>query len=141
MRTNCNSKTGIPFGIVSQNNIDCEILEEFSSSTEYCPNCASEMPHDREHELVCPICDHIFQHGDQYPEDVPQYYEKNGIQAIWQNGDVWFLESPYLWEGNWASPCAPGAVTIPGAAGVQAYGPPPDWMEEGVVGIFTTMEA
>lgn len=47
------------------------------------------------------------------------------------DNDIWVFKSPYMTQGSYCSPCAPGAVTL-GSAGEDnwAYALGPDWFDE-----------
>lgn len=112
---NRNSKTGIRFGVISQN----EILQAWADDSEAdfgnptCPNCSAVLEDADCDE--CPACKQEVNPDRVYPEEPLCFTYKNEGYYAKQNGgdgDVFVIDSPYFTYAQFCSPCAPGACYL-----------------------------
>lgn len=140
-KSNVNHKTGIHYGIISQN----EVLESWcdSSESEYgcpiCPECSYEFKRSKS-PVKCPACGFKSQNElSQFFRDDPlyHYYKKDGYQLeqYYDDTDIWIMKSQFFTYCQFCSPCAPGAGDImnsvnPEDGGIKTYCLGHDWFDE-----------
>lgn len=118
-KTNIDKKTGIHFGVISQN----EVLQAWTDSSKpfyNCENCdeASKDEDDKNCdfcEVACFICN------------------EDGYEAeCGDDGDIFITKSKYYTECQYCSPCAPGAGYLmnPIPEGVKSYCFGADWFDD-----------
>lgn len=118
---NQNSKTGIRYGVISQN----EVLQAWADSSEpdygkpceslECPECGKsvECPEAWGDTVECE-CGHAFEC------ELPDMAEPLGFTlddgdykaTAGECGDIFVIESPYFTYAQFCSPCAPGACYL-----------------------------
>jgi hypothetical protein len=113
--TNIDTKTGIRFGVIPQN----DVLQAWADSSEpvytyCCPHCGTELKKGSEAKR-CPSCykkidadrDFAFQEPDGFILDDGEY-----MCTCDEYGDIFILKSPYVTYAAFCSPCAPGACHL-----------------------------
>ena len=152
-RTNIDHKTGIRYGVISQNAVTPEALDDiitrgtdvgFENMRDQAKNdlaraIASAIdPYGQLHdpddpdELAAEILDDVEWHCCD--ESGPWEFEGEGyFVKLAQDGDVWVLKSPFYTHAQFCSPCAPGAGHLgsPCEDGPKTYCLGPDWFEGG----------
>lgn len=112
---NRNSKTGLPYGVISARSIDPEIVQQLL----YGPQAV---------------------HDDE--EDYEEAYTEGALDGVhyatcWLGGALNFfiLESPVIHKGVPCSPCIPGACNVDQVGTYEGYGVPENWWntEEGLL--------
>jgi hypothetical protein len=117
--SNINPKTGIRYGVISQNSLDPEVLWD-AVDEKYvprCPACGEEMGEDPNWVQLsdgegeqCPGCGELVRDGDQWGDEPDERVIDGEYKGfVSQGGDVWLIESPYYTNAQFCSPCAPGA--------------------------------
>ena len=137
-KTNIDEKTGIRFGVISQN----EVLQVWADDSEAdygkptCPHCGSENHSDGDvTEYRCDDCKVCFDSEQAYGDD-PIRWTIDGEYRAEQGGDdtdIFVLESPYYTRAQFCSPCAPGACHLenPIPNGEKTYCFGHDWFDGG----------
>lgn len=134
-KTNIDLKTGIRFGVISQN----EVLQTWADSSEaiyeyYCPNCGAYLKKGAD-AIRCNACRRRLEEGD-FDFLEPQGFVFKGEGYYCQQGsddfDIFILKSPFYTLCRYCSPCAPGAgyLMSPDSDGIKAYCFGPDWFED-----------
>ncbi len=148
-KSNINSKTGIRYGVISAHSVSSEALDDiFSQGRNLSHESAVE---ERKKEIEQAITNYVsddrlkervdemwqiveeeFSKG--YTEDEDCYlYEKDGykIQTM-SNGNIMVLESPFVANCQFCSPCIPGAGNLdkPCDTGPNTYALGPEWFDE-----------
>lgn len=149
MIPNVNPKTSIPYGIISANSLDNEVVEALlygRQATDLSYQEALEqakLDFCKQHELEHP--DRAFD-PDDFDEDsfndswycetptVVGTYEGVKYQSSWLGGALNFfiLESPHTAHCMACSPCVPNAGNLNNLDpdGLEAYTVPSDWLSE-----------
>jgi len=121
-QTNIDHKTGIRFGVISQN----EVLQAWCDSSEpiyisACPYCGEEISKRQESALFnyknvhCKYCGKSFNNDDlSEQEPIGFKYEQEGYaaQQSFDDPDIFICESPFFTYAEFCSPCAPGACYL-----------------------------
>lgn len=131
---NIDSETGYRYGIIHTNKLPGWFWDEvepvYPSVT--CPECETENVYEVGiNEYACEDCDITFFHYDDFDEPIWQY-DKEGYQlSVDDHGDVWVFKSPFITQGTFCSPCAPGAVSLGvGGEDAWAYCLGPEWFDD-----------
>jgi len=113
--SNRNPKTGIRFGVISQN----EVLQAWADSSEpqfsvHCPYCGSGPLKKGFDAKRCPHCYKALDESDFYDIEPDGYlYEEDGYAcSAATDGDIFVCKSPYFTYAQFCSPCAPGACHL-----------------------------
>ena len=141
--TNCDPKTGIQFGVISQH----DIIQAWADSAEpdygtpqetECPKCdhCSTLEDIEWGDIVtCPKCDEEFEvELPDYAEPIGWFYDDEGYKlSDCLDSDVMVLKSPYYTYCQFCSPCVPGAGNLnnPIEEGVKAYCLDKSWFQDG----------
>lgn len=98
-QTNRDPKSGIRYGVISQN----EVLQAWADESEAVYPCeVCEVPEDERECGGCDFCE---------PESF--VYTREGYKAQSDSyGDIFVIESPYFTYAQFCSPCAPGACHL-----------------------------
>ena len=138
-QTNINTKTGIRYGVIHQNNILqawTDNSEPINSNT--CPHCGDEPKSGNSIYQMkrCPTCYSTLKDEDfDYSEPIGFKLEDNKYIAFQtsDDGDILIIKSPYYTRCQFCSPCAPGAgyITKNVEKGIKAYCFGHDWFEDG----------
>lgn len=117
--SNFNPKTGIRFGIISQNELSGDAVGEFEPeypkpSEAECPECGHCVPAINlswGDSVTCPECNSDFEiEGGDMDEPSSHSYSSGGYEcSLDSHGDVWVFKSPFYTYAQFCSPCAPGA--------------------------------
>jgi hypothetical protein len=117
--SNTDTNTGIRYGIISQNSLMPEALDDFQPdygkpSEAECPECGNTWfvkGLDYGDGVECPECDESFElELEDSAEPNGHTYESDGYACnIDSHGDVWVFRSPFYTYAQFCSPCAPGA--------------------------------
>lgn len=148
-KTNIDRKTGIRFGVISQN----DVLQQWcdSSESDYgapsCPKCGNEAKECKfeyakwEHakhecgDYVCRSCRYVFGSESAYGDEPLGFTLDDGeyVASCGSDGDIFITSSPYYTRAHFCSPCAPGAAYLmnPTDDGPKAYCFGHDWFDEG----------
>ena len=154
-KTNVDTKTGIRYGVISQN----ELLQAWcdESEAEYgpptCPDCGNELDKvedvdradiepehiavfdDADGEYWCMMCNKDVDDDGlwDYVEPICHYIDNNGLKATCSSddGDIFVILSPYYTLCEYCSPCAPGAGYLINEGDVKAYCFGHDWFDDG----------
>lgn len=104
---NRNSKTGIPYGVISAHSIDPEIVQELL----YGPQAVHDDEEDYEEAYTEGVLDNVH------------------YATCWLGGALNFfiLESPVIHKGFPCSPCIPGACNVDQVGDYEGYGIPVSW--------------
>jgi hypothetical protein len=129
-KANYDLKTGIHYGIISQN----EVLQAWADSSEpyygkinYCSDCGFENKIENE---FCEVCGADL--DTDFLDPVSFYVDDEEYQAESDDsGDIFISKSPYYTNCQYCSPCAPGAGYIMNTVedGVKTYCFGHDWFE------------
>lgn len=105
---NINSKTGIPYGVISARSIDPEIVQELL----YGPQALRD--------------DESYEDDEPYIEGI---LDNVHYATCWLGGALNFfiLESPVIHKGFPCSPCIPGACNVDQVGTYEGYGIPVSW--------------
>lgn len=135
-KSNIDPKTGIRFGVISQN----EVLQSWADSSEpnmgnpHCPHCGEELEESDDNE-TCPHCGKEIESEDLYGDEAVSFYLKDNEYTAETDsiGDIFIFKSIYYTLCQYCSPCAPGAGYImhPVENGVKAYCFGHDWFDDG----------
>jgi ribosomal protein L37AE/L43A len=114
-KSNFDPKTGIRFGIISQNS---GVLQAWADSSEavfiyHCPYCGQLLKKGIDAKR-CPSCHKKIKEGAFDSLDPVSYsYEEEGYFCeCGEDGDIWITKSPYFTYAQFCSPCAPGACHL-----------------------------
>jgi len=125
---NRDTKTGIRYGIISQNAIGqawFDSSEPFYGDP-HCPKCGNPVKATRgeyaryEHakhecpDYVCHSCKYVFGSESAFPDECLGCVVDDGeIKAQSDSsGDIWIFKSQYFTYAQFCSPCAPGACYL-----------------------------
>jgi hypothetical protein len=117
-KTNVDTKTGIRYGVIHQN----EVLQAWYESSEAyypCKDCENHAGEDEDYNSHCDFC-----------EPTSHYIDDKEYQAEADSyGDIFIMKSPYYTKCQLCSPCAPGAGYIMNSCdeGYMAYCFGHDW--------------
>jgi hypothetical protein len=154
--TNIDTETGIRYGVIHQNYVDAEALnnmlmsgedlgwiESFNDMKEKISNAIMEAidigPRSYRYERLKGICDDTAQafldeEAGELATDREQgttVYESDGLVTKWHpDGYIFVLKSPVLALRNYCSPCMPGAGDLKSDGNVPTYCLPEDWFDE-----------
>lgn len=134
--TNRNSRTGIHYGVISQNSVMPEALDDIlehgvDSAWE---NAIADLK--KEHgEGTEAYESAVEEMGNQWETEFNNYvYERNGykLTGCLQN-DLFILDSPYYTHAQFCSPCVPGAGNLnhPCKTGPKTYCLGAGWFDDG----------
>jgi len=141
--TNIDTKTGIRYGVISQN----EVLQAWTARSEpyyglpddiECPKCKTTTSAENwGDDVECTQCGNIFEaelDDDDYAEPISFFLDDDEYKAeCGEDGDIFITASPYYTVCEFCSPCAPGAGYIKNTRkdGVKAYCFGHDWFDDG----------
>ena len=155
-KTNVDVKTGIRFGVISQNSVTqawCDSAEA-DYGEPHCPKCGNEaIAYDEysgesddemdtwdhaEHECddyVCCDCQYVFGSESAYGDEPAGWTLDDGEYKATDclDSDIMILSSPYYTLAQYCSPCCPGAGNLDCAmdGGHKTYCFGHDWFDEG----------
>jgi hypothetical protein len=152
-RTNVDVKTGIRYGVISQNSVSqawCDSAEA-DYGTPTCPQCGGEViesfkvnndgerwPRLYEHscdDYACENCEHYLSSDDVFGDEPQGWsYNDDGYECVdCLDNDIMILKSPYYTLAQFCSPCVPGAGDLDSTDedGVRTYCFGHDWFEDG----------
>lgn len=127
-QSNVDRRTGIHFGVISQNAVNMDVLSDCQES-EYgdpsCPKCGGVVidPSDESIEdadwndgkdWACTACQKCFWSDRCYPDEpIGHTYNEPGYKLDdCLDNDLFVLESPYFTYAQYCSPCVPGAGNL-----------------------------
>ena len=135
--TNIDSKTGIRFGVINQN----EVLQAWADESEpfhipTCPECGNELKDGFDSEK-CEHCGIKIDPDLDFDMQEPLCWiiDNNEYQAESDDyGDIFITKSPYYTTCQFCSPCAPGAGYIMNTIenGVKAFCFEHDFFDDGI---------
>ncbi len=137
--TNTNTKTGLPFGVISGNSLDPDILNDIIFSAdivvyereldEFKVNLAETIsPNSEEYELA------VERFNDQFSCEEPSAdicIQDITLHLTWLGGAplVFSFDGPTQKVAAYCSPCVPGAADLDSGAGdIECHGIPADWL-------------
>lgn len=151
---NIDPDTGIRYGVISQNSIDPEYLNDFEYDygDPSCPDCGGSVlestPPEEGKDFTCEPClaamhdDNVedgrgaYWSSDCYPkEPIRIFYGADGYKITsCLDFDLMVLKSPFTTRARFCSPCVPGAghLDSPDEDGVECYCLGADWFEDDV---------
>lgn len=118
-KTNIDTKTGIRYGVISQN----ELLQDWCESSKpyyNCENCEYNEENNKEYPDNCDFCE-----PTSFYIDNNEYFAESDSY-----GDIFIIKSPYYTLCEYCSPCAPGAGYLVNEGSVKAYCFGPEWFED-----------
>lgn len=148
--TNTNEKTGLPYGVISGQNLDSDVaMELWSRAERVCADAAYQECLDKWKRIAE---SHIEAGGD--PDDYDQdwielhtdedmedwtcdepcaqiKYDGVNVVVSYLGGAmlVTSIDGPISGFRSWCSPCVPGAVAMDSGCGsLEAHGVPADWL-------------
>jgi hypothetical protein len=149
-KANFNPETGIHFGVISQNSIMPEAMEdvEYDYGKPTCGKCggsaieSGELPAEFEDaewnegkDYACVTCKRCFWSDTAFPDmAIGWSYGKDGYNLTdCLTNDVFVLDSPFYTRAQYCSPCVPGAGNLdnPCEDGPKTYCLGHDWFEGG----------
>lgn len=150
-RTNIDIKTGIRFGVISQNSVMPEAINDFEQDygDPHCPKCGNEVNRTTAIEgadeweyyshgssdYVCEECKHWLDSEDVFSDEAIGFnYEQDGYTLTnCLDNDIFVIASPFYTFAQYCSPCVPGAGNLdtPILNGVKTYCLSHDWFEGG----------
>jgi len=131
---NTDLKTGIHYGVISQN----QVLQAWADSSEpfyhiNCPYCGATLKKKFEAKR-CPSCYKPLSENDFDCLEPSSFFidDKEYLAECGEDGDIFILRSPFYTRCRLCSPCAPNAgyLLSPDPLGVEAYCFGDDWFEE-----------
>lgn len=145
--TNTNIETNIPFGYISANSLDSNIVSELLDDgvNVTAQECYEDWREGKIEELLesgeCETRDEAEDTADCDADEFWQRYEdyepqiegeRDGVKyaSSWLGGALNFfiLHSPHITEtAQECSPCVPGAGNLDCTGGYRCYDVPPDW--------------
>ena len=136
-RSNFDPKTGIHFGVISQN----EILQAWGDSSEAhynytCPYCGADLKKGADAKR-CPSCYKKIDPDRDFDMMEPSsFFVDDGeylAESSFDDPDIFVIKSPFFTRCMYCSPCAPGAgyLMSPKELGVKSYCFGHDWFEAG----------
>jgi hypothetical protein len=155
-KVNIDLETGIRYGVISQNSVSGEALNDMESDygPPICPKCDNaavnigddsvvELNLDGEgwtkaqcdwEDFVCIDCKYVFGTESAYGEEpIGQYYDQDGYKLTdCLDSDIMVILSPYYTYAQFCSPCVPGAGSLdsPCPDGIKTYCLGHDWFED-----------
>lgn len=155
-KTNIDTRTGIRYGVISQNTIDFQLWADCSElhyPGPFCPKCGndavatdSDGP-DRDNyadglgcaDYACDSCQYVFDSSEAYSEEPTGATFENNEYLIESclDSDLMVLRSPFYTYAPFCSPCVPGAGNLddatkgPTFGNVKTYALGNDWFENG----------
>lgn len=155
-QANINHKTGIHYGVISQNSINLDCANDFEPfyGNPHCPKCGDDAvsadstklhSHDSqdwenysEHgcdDYACVNCKHFLDSAECFPDESQGFtYEREGYSLTdCLDTDIFVLASPFYTFAQFCSPCVPGAGNLdsPCEDGPKTYCLGHDWFEDG----------
>lgn len=147
-KTNVNLETGIRYGVIAQNSIMPEALDDMEQDygEPTCPECgepaidsSDDSIKDEEwnegKDYACKHCKQVYWSDAVYSEESLGFsYDKDGYKLInCLDADVMIIESPYYTFAKFCSPCVPGAGDLNNTTpdGVKTYCLGHDWYDGG----------
>lgn len=134
-KTNRDEKTGIRFGVISQN----EVMQTWSEESNPwygngsdCPECGETIDISDEFPDSCPHCDTDLSNSWDDMEPITfTFNDKEYVAESDSYGDIMITKSPYYTICKFCSPCAPGAGYIMDSVtdGIRAYCFGHDWFD------------
>lgn len=151
--SNVDPKTGIRFGVIAQNSVMGEALDDLEPyyGDPHCPQCGNAVaePTDQtaneewdngcEHggcnDYVCISCELFWDSSECFPDESQGFtYERDGYSlADCLHTAIFVLKSPFYTYAQFCSPCVPGAGNLdtPCADGPKTYCLGHDWFDDG----------
>ena len=149
---NRDEETGIRYGMISMNSLDCYAVDDiYSNGNDIGYEAAIEEIKDNlqagfrsvmedlglkaEDDDLSDMADSVMQGQDfEREESGPYRYECEGYNLqTTSNNELWVFKSPYYTHAQFCSPCVPGAGNLdcPCPDGPKTYCLGPDWFEDG----------
>ena len=151
-QSNVNHETGIHYGVISQNSVMPEAMEdvEYDYGEPTCPKCGNEVKDElpdnwremglesyRKHgcdDYVCLECKLLLDSSDVFSEEPLGWsYDREGYKLTdCLDNDIFVLDSPFYTFAQFCSPCVPGAGNLDTFVkdGVKTYCLGHDWFED-----------
>ena len=149
-QTNRDHETGIRFGIISQNDLSGDAVNDiYTTGDDIGFENMRQQAKDELARAIASAIDPYGQVGDpdelaaeiinnvewhDCGESGPYEYSGEGYHLrTSDNNDLWVLKSPFYTHAQFCSPCAPGAGHLgnPCPTGPKTYCLGPDWFEDG----------
>jgi len=150
--SNIDETTGIRFGVISQNSLDCEAMNEIWTDgavyRPFCPHCGDDLSKRRngnndrieiEDGMACPACKKTIEYSDHCYGDEPSFIEYHETTPDGEiviidclDSDLMITKSPFYTLAPYCSPCCPGAGNLDdstGRSGVKTYCLPIDFFD------------
>ena len=147
-KTNTDPQTGIRYGVISQNSVMSDALDDLEPDygDPHCPKCgdpAEAMPEgddpvgedwtDDGSDYICRSCKYAFESYDAFTDESSGFtYDQDGYSLTdCLDTDLFILKSPYYTFARFCSPCVPGAGNLdnPDPEGAKTYCLGHDWFE------------
>lgn len=153
-QSNIDRETGIRFGVIAQNSIMPEAIDEFEQDygEPTCPECGNKaldasnktLPAESENwdntdswgcnDYACPHCEHFLDSSVCFSEESVGFtYQMDGYQLTnCLDSDIFILKSKFYTFAQFCSPCVPGAGNLDNYMpdGVKTYCLGHDWFED-----------
>lgn len=118
-KANRDTETGIRYGVVSQNSVIPEALEdiEFDYGKPHCPDCGKEVAEsnpEQGRDYFCPDCGKTHWTDRCFPDEALGWsYQQDGYKLCdCLENDIFVILSPYFTYAQFCSPCVPGACNL-----------------------------
>lgn len=120
-QSNVDSKTGIRYGVISQNSVMPEAMDEvdYDYGDATCPTCGQKAQDSSDHEWAdkdycCPACQESFWSDRCFSDEALGWsYQRDGYKLCdCLNNDIFVLASPFFTYAQFCSPCVPGAGNL-----------------------------
>lgn len=152
-QSNVNKETGIHYGVISQNSLNPDALNDDIEpyyGKPHCPRCRAEAKaitnNDRteefddykfaEHEcsdFSCDNCKYVFSSESAFPDEpIGLSYENNNyVITDCLDTDLFIIKSPFYTFAQFCSPCVPGAGNLnsPCPTGPKTYCLGHEWFD------------
>jgi len=136
--TNIDVETGIRYGVIAQNSISGDTLNDLESIYPFnCPNCGNETlvpSKSMKYEYFCQSCRTWHMSEDCYGEEAIglKYEDEEYTVVDCLDTDLMIIKSPYYTKAQYCSPCVPGAGNLdnPMPDGVKTYCLGADWFDD-----------